>query len=170
MAGVPGLLRAPALRPAGRRRFAPTFDFAPGKIVEPQVLIPAACRGYNRLVIYHVFHALIWLGCQDSNLGMPESKSGALPLGDTPICNSLLSSRTCIPRFEFRPGFIKKMKSDKAVSFCTAVSGFALARQSPASVVAGCSTQPAPSVRVRMRRKHKPLSRSCARGHIRPTR
>ena len=26
----------------------------------------------------------IWQGCQDSNLGMPESKSGALPLGDTP--------------------------------------------------------------------------------------
>lgn len=26
----------------------------------------------------------VWQGCQDSNLGMPESKSGALPLGDTP--------------------------------------------------------------------------------------
>ena len=25
-----------------------------------------------------------WLGRQDSNLGMPESKSGALPLGDAP--------------------------------------------------------------------------------------
>src|SRR3569833_3746994 len=25
-----------------------------------------------------------WLGCQDSNLGMLESKSSALPLGDTP--------------------------------------------------------------------------------------
>lgn len=29
---------------------------------------------------------LFWLGCQDSNLGMPESKSGALPLGDSPKC------------------------------------------------------------------------------------
>ena len=29
--------------------------------------------------------ARIWLGWQDSNLRMPESKSGALPLGDTPI-------------------------------------------------------------------------------------
>ncbi len=25
-----------------------------------------------------------WLGYEDSNLGMPESESGALPLGDTP--------------------------------------------------------------------------------------
>jgi hypothetical protein len=25
-----------------------------------------------------------WLGCEDSNLGMAESKSAALPLGDTP--------------------------------------------------------------------------------------
>jgi hypothetical protein len=25
-----------------------------------------------------------WLGCQDSNLGMAESKSAALPLGYTP--------------------------------------------------------------------------------------
>ena len=27
-----------------------------------------------------------WLGRKDSNLRMPESKSGALPLGDAPIC------------------------------------------------------------------------------------
>ena len=27
----------------------------------------------------------IWLGCQDSNLGMRGSKPRALPLGDTPI-------------------------------------------------------------------------------------
>ena len=26
----------------------------------------------------------VWLGCQDSNLGMPIPKTGALPLGDTP--------------------------------------------------------------------------------------
>ena len=25
----------------------------------------------------------MWLGYEDSNLGMPESESGALPLGDT---------------------------------------------------------------------------------------
>ncbi len=29
----------------------------------------------------------MWLGYEDSNLGMPESESGALPLGDTPIYN-----------------------------------------------------------------------------------
>ena len=28
---------------------------------------------------------IIWLGRQGSNLGMPESKSGALPLGDSPV-------------------------------------------------------------------------------------
>ncbi len=27
----------------------------------------------------------MWLGYEDSNLGMPESESGALPLGDTPM-------------------------------------------------------------------------------------
>ena len=27
----------------------------------------------------------VWLGWQDSNLRMPESKSGALPLGDIPM-------------------------------------------------------------------------------------
>ncbi len=26
-----------------------------------------------------------WLGCKDSNLGMVESESTALPLGDTPV-------------------------------------------------------------------------------------
>ena len=31
------------------------------------------------------FTSFIWLGYEDSNLGMPESESGALPLGDTPI-------------------------------------------------------------------------------------
>ncbi len=27
----------------------------------------------------------MWLGYEDSNLGMPESESGALPLGDTQL-------------------------------------------------------------------------------------
>ena len=31
------------------------------------------------------FPRLSWLGWQDLNLRMPESKSGALPLGDIPI-------------------------------------------------------------------------------------
>ncbi len=30
----------------------------------------------------------MWLGYEDSNLGMPESESGALPLGDTPTGDS----------------------------------------------------------------------------------
>ena len=35
---------------------------------------------------------LMWLGYEDSNLGMPESESGALPLGDTPMIGFLRSS------------------------------------------------------------------------------
>lgn len=31
-----------------------------------------------------------WLGWQDSNLRMPESKSGALPLGDIPMSGSVV--------------------------------------------------------------------------------
>ena len=34
----------------------------------------------------------MWLGYEDSNLGMPESESGALPLGDTPMVGFLRSS------------------------------------------------------------------------------
>ncbi len=34
-----------------------------------------------------------WLGRQDSNLGMPESKSGALPLGDAPLHEERFSSK-----------------------------------------------------------------------------
>ena len=34
---------------------------------------------------YPQIPAGIWLGWQDLNLRMPESKSGALPLGDIPI-------------------------------------------------------------------------------------
>ena len=37
---------------------------------------------------------LKWLGWQDSNLRMPESKSGALPLGDIPMTSGDLPSDT----------------------------------------------------------------------------
>jgi hypothetical protein len=42
-------------------------------------------RGFKR--------PLVWLGWQDSNLRMPGSKPGALPLGDTPTDSSL----PCVP-------------------------------------------------------------------------
>jgi hypothetical protein len=32
----------------------------------------------------YITFTIKWLGYQDSNLGMPRSKPGALPLGDTP--------------------------------------------------------------------------------------
>ncbi len=38
----------------------------------------------------------MWLGYEDSNLGMPESESGALPLGDTPT-GGYDGIRTCDP-------------------------------------------------------------------------
>src|SRR6266568_219069 len=44
--------------------------------------------GHKRLLFISarlLAHLLKWLGRQGSNLGMPESKSGALPLGDAPI-------------------------------------------------------------------------------------
>ena len=37
------------------------------------------------IIMYIFSFKLYWLGWQDLNLRMPESKSGALPLGDTPI-------------------------------------------------------------------------------------
>ena len=42
-----------------------------------------------------------WLGWQDSNLRMPESKSGALPLGDIPISGiqaEIVQIVLCLPR------------------------------------------------------------------------
>ena len=45
--------------------------------------------------------APFWLGWQDSNLRMPESKSGALPLGDIPISGKqaeIVQIVLCLPR------------------------------------------------------------------------
>ena len=45
--------------------------------------------------------APFWLGWQDSNLRMPESKSGALPLGDIPISGiqaEIVQIVLCLPR------------------------------------------------------------------------
>ena len=39
---------------------------------------------YSLEISNSAVHLGIWLGYEDSNLGMPESESGALPLGDTP--------------------------------------------------------------------------------------
>src|SRR5438045_2982379 len=38
----------------------------------------------------------VWLGCQDSNLGMPGSKPGALPLGYTPSIYQKIFNRSVI--------------------------------------------------------------------------
>ena len=40
---------------------------------------------------------LNWLGYEDSNLGMVESESTALPLGDTPKGGGYDGNRTCDP-------------------------------------------------------------------------
>ena len=44
----------------------------------------SALRNEKSTYRISVSACFLWQGCQDSNLGMPESKSGALPLGDTP--------------------------------------------------------------------------------------
>jgi hypothetical protein len=40
-----------------------------------------------------------WLGRQGSNLGMPESKSGALPLGDAPTTKSFTTKPATVQLF-----------------------------------------------------------------------
>ncbi|MEY4474407.1 MAG: hypothetical protein RL248_174 [Pseudomonadota bacterium] len=39
----------------------------------------------RQLIVLQLPIQKIWLGYQDSNLGMPGSKPGALPLGDIPF-------------------------------------------------------------------------------------
>ena len=39
----------------------------------------------------------LWLGCEDSNLGMRESESRALPLGDTPSCKEESFNKLALP-------------------------------------------------------------------------
>ena len=47
---------------------------------------------------------LVWLGCQDSNLGMQESKSCALPLGDTPKAGCVFSKAAIWSQVFSSPG------------------------------------------------------------------
>jgi hypothetical protein len=53
-----------------------------------------------------------WLGRQDSNLGMPVPKTGALPLGDAPKLYKIIMKRARIINFLiilFSHDFIKKL-------------------------------------------------------------
>ena len=48
----------------------------------------------------------MWLGYEDSNLGMPESESGALPLGDTPTnCLRIIDVYRYVPNMVATTGF-----------------------------------------------------------------
>ncbi len=64
---------------------------------------------------------LRWLGYQDSNLGMPGSKPGALPLGDTPILNSILPRRKMVreTRLELAHLAAPEPKSGASTNFAT---------------------------------------------------
>ncbi len=55
-----------------RNHGAPGEIRTPDLLIRSQTLYPAEPRAH------------VWLGWLDSNQRMPESKSGALPLGDTP--------------------------------------------------------------------------------------
>ena len=56
---------------------------------------------HRKSLINVVFARLFaWLGWQDLNLRMPESKSGALPLGDTPILYAQKHTHNIIINFE----------------------------------------------------------------------
>ena len=62
-----------------------------------------------------------WRGYQDSNLGMPGSKPGALPLGDTPILNSMLPRRKMVreTRLELAHLAAPEPKSGASTNFAT---------------------------------------------------
>ena len=60
--------------------------------------------GYVAKMPDTVRHFDLWLGYKDSNLGIPESESGALPLGDTPTALVILP-----PFSEKEKGFFKKI-------------------------------------------------------------
>ncbi len=58
-------------------------------VCQDQNLVPyrLAIPQLKVVTVQHVVRIVLpelWLGYQDSNLGMPGSKPGALPLGDTP--------------------------------------------------------------------------------------
>ncbi len=87
------------------------------------------CQDQNlvpyRLAIPHpgilLLIVLRWLGYQDSNLGMPGSKPGALPLGDTPILNSMLPRRKMVreTRLELAHLAAPEPKSGASTNFAT---------------------------------------------------
>ena len=60
--------------PSALRASLRLFKIAPGDFVEPLYGSHPSCSIFK-----------IWLGREDSNLRMPGSKPGALPLGDGPI-------------------------------------------------------------------------------------
>ncbi len=55
----------------------------PGEFVEPEVLISVALT-HSAETFVATQSIIKWLGRQDSNLGMPAPKAGALPLGYAP--------------------------------------------------------------------------------------
>ena len=63
---VPAGLRRDSGSGPGRRMFA--------------MIVPKTAGTQEKSLSAYIY----WLGYQDLNLGVPESKSGALPLGDTP--------------------------------------------------------------------------------------
>ena len=84
MAGAAGLLGLRP-RPAGQpRKLGCSARFR--SLLEPTFLIlPIKISGYIK-----------WLGRQDSNLRMPGSKPGALPLGDAPIKSTSILSHPAV--------------------------------------------------------------------------
>ncbi len=69
----------------------------------------------SHFCIFH-FTLLFWLGCLGSNQGMPESKSGALPLGYSPktLTNTAKSAHSILqingPIDKPKNGMISKLE------------------------------------------------------------
>ena len=68
----------------------------------PRLVIPAADKLYEKICRYNkrlILLDKIWLGREDSNLRMVESKSTALPLGDAPTTEERDGKRLPRPLF-----------------------------------------------------------------------
>ena len=78
----PSLKRLTLARPRSMRSSETTRSAKAGLELPEKIIIWATMSSWLRL--RYVAGVAMWLGWQDSNLRMPGSKPGALPLGDTP--------------------------------------------------------------------------------------
>ena len=89
----------PVICPSSHQQKTLMFKIVPDDFVEPVTVRSCHLNIFASLLSMQC-GLLVWLGRQDSNLRMPGSKPGALPLGDGPIF--FYST--------LQPGFLKRMQ------------------------------------------------------------